>query len=213
MESAASAEAEHRLTDPASWREQYGTFMLRYAFRHVGDWHKAQDLVQETWLAAWQVRDRFAGRSTERTWLIGILRHKILSHFRVASREQPLSEMENDQLHETGKLNSHTWPAPRPMLWMDPASQLERKQLLTRLDQCLCKLTDRMKAVFAFCDLDELPHRDVARRLGVTDGHLYVLLHRARKRIKQCLTGHNTDGQHLVSTAPEKLPYKGAQLH
>lgn len=188
MESAASAPAEGRMTDPASWSEQYGEFMLRYAFRHVGDWHKAQDLVQETWLAAWQARDRFAGQSRERTWLIGILRHKVLDHLRVASRERPLSERQNDRLNETGRLSTHTWPASRPSLWMDPACQLERKQLRSLLDRCLCRLSDRMKAVFAFCDLDEQPHRDVARRLGVTDGHLYVLLHRARQKVRECLS-------------------------
>lgn len=188
MEGAPSAETERGMTDPASWSELYGAFMLRYALRHVGDWHKAQDLVQETWLAAWQARDRFAGQSAERTWLIGILRHKILSHFRVVSREQPLSEKQSDRLNATGRLSTSTWPAAQLPAWMDPSRQLERKQLRTQLDRCLCRLSDRMKAVFAFCDLDELPHRDVARRLGVTDGHLYVLLHRARQKVRECLS-------------------------
>lgn len=188
MERAASAQAEHRMTDPAAWSEQYGEFLLRYALRHVGDWHKAQDLVQETWLAAWQARARFAERSSERTWLIGILRHKVLSHFRVASRERPLSEQESDQLNETGRLSTSTWLVSRPASWMDPVRQLERKQLRTQLDRCLCRLSNRMKTVFASCDLDELPHRDVARRLGVTDGHLYILLHRARQKVRECLS-------------------------
>nr|WP_087474908.1 sigma-70 family RNA polymerase sigma factor [Nitrospira cf. moscoviensis SBR1015] len=139
--------------------EQYGAFTLRYAFRHVGDWHKVQDLVQEIWLAAWQARDRFVGQSTKQTWLLSILRHKVLDHFRVASRGQPLSEKQSDRLNGTGYLNSHTWPAAQLPAWMAPSRQLERKQLRTLLDRCLCRMTDRVKAVFAFCDLDELPHR------------------------------------------------------
>ncbi|OQW35729.1 MAG: hypothetical protein A4E20_09070 [Nitrospira sp. SG-bin2] len=118
-----------------------------------------QDLVQEIWLAAWQARDRFVGQSTKQTWLLSILRHKVLDHFRVASRGQPLSEKQSDRLNGTGYLNSHTWPAAQLPAWMAPSRQLERKQLRTLLDRCLCRMTDRVKAVFAFCDLDELPHR------------------------------------------------------
>lgn len=152
------------------------------------DRHIAQDLVQETWLAALQAHVRFAGDSSERTWLTGILRHKVIDHIRKASRERPLSDALHLQLNATGCLNNRTWSASRPASWMDAVRQLERKQLRSQLDRCLCRLSDRMKAVFAFCDLEEVPHRDVARRLGVTDGHLYVLLHRARKKVRECLS-------------------------
>lgn len=176
------------MTDPARWSEQYGDYLLRYAVGHVGDWHKAQDLVQETWLAAWQARARFAGQSAERTWLVGILRHKVLDYLRIASRERPLSEAQHLQLEAKGRLNTLRSPAWRQAFWMDPARQLEQKELGTRLDRCLCRLSDRLKAVFAYCDLDEVPRRDVARRLGITDDHLYVLLHRARKKVRECLS-------------------------
>lgn len=188
MDGAASIQTEDRMIDPAGWSEQHGEYLVRYAFRHVGEWHNAQDLVQETWLAVWQARARFAGQSSERTWLTGILRHKVIDHIRIASRERPLPGAQHHQLNETSRLNAHTGPASPQALWMDPARQLEMKQLRNQLDQCLCRLSERMKAVFAFCDLEEMPHRDVARRLGVTDGHLYVLLHRARQKVRECLS-------------------------
>lgn len=188
MDGAASIQAEGRLSDPADWSEQHGEYLVRYAFRHVGEWHKAQDLVQETWLAAWQARARFAGQSSERTWLTGILRHKVIDHIRIASRERSLSEAQHHQLDETSRLNARTGPASPQALWMDPARQLEMKQLRSQLDRCLCRLTERMKAVFTFCDLQEVPHQDVARWLDVTDGHLYVLLHRARQKVRECLS-------------------------
>ena len=188
MDGAASIQAEDRMTDPAGWSERHGEYLIRYAFRHVGEWHHAQDLVQETWLAAWQARARFAGQSSERTWLAGILRHKVIDHIRLASRERSSSEAQRLQLDERSRLNARTGPSSPQALWMDPAHQLEMKQLRSQLDQCLCRLSERMKAVIAFCDLEELPHRDVVRRLGVTEGHLYVLLHRARQRVRECLS-------------------------
>lgn len=188
MEYAIAAEIDRKQTDPAEWNEQYGECLFRYAMKHVGDPHKAQDLVQETWLAAWQSRERFAGQSTERTWLIGILRHKVLDHFRADRREQPLSDLQHRRLSETGSLDTAGWPAALTPAWMNPSSQVERKQLWTLLDQCLFRMTDRLKAVFASCDLNEVPHREVARRLGVTEGHLYVRLHRAREKVREYLS-------------------------
>ncbi len=204
MYSETSMHLERRLSDPDRWNEQYGDYLLRYALRQVRDRHVAQDLVQETWLAAWQARVRFAGESSERTWLTGILRHKVIDHMRSAGRERLLPDRQDRQIDSDSCTVIATWPASGPAPWMDPARQLERKQLRTALDGCLCGLTNLMRQVFALCDLEESLPRDVAKRLGVTEGHLYVVLHRARKRIKQCLTGHGSDGYPLASTAPDK---------
>jgi len=71
------------------------------------------------------------------------------------------------------------------------------------LDRCLCRLTNRMKAAFSLCDLEEMASRDVARRLGVTDGNLYVLLHRARQRVRQCLAVHYSNAPPLPPSEPQ----------
>lgn len=188
MDGDVSVELEHRLTDPARWNEQYGEYRHRYTFRHVGDCDKAQDRAEEIWLAAWQARARFARQSSEQTCLVGILRHKVIDHVRIASRGRPLSEAQQLQLDVTERLNVLTWPALHPASWMDPVRQLEWEQLRGAPDRCLCRLSDRMKAVFALCDLEEAPHRDIASRFGFTDGHLYVLLHRARYKVRDCLS-------------------------
>jgi len=194
---------EARLSDPNAWTERHGGYLLRYALRYVHDRHVAKDLVQETWLAALQARARFAGRSSERTWLTGILRHKVIDYIQIASRERPLSDAQNLELDAAGCLKNRASPASKSVLWMDPVRQLERTQFRAMLNRCLCRLSDRMKVVFASCDLEEVPHRDVARRLGVTDGHLYVLLHRARQRVRQCLAVHYSDGPPIAPSEPK----------
>ena len=205
MYSATSMKVERRLSDSDRWNERYGDYLIRYAFRYVRDRHITQDLVQETWLAALQARVRFAGESSERTWLTGILRHKVIDHLRSSGRERLLPDRQDLQSDSDSCMVVATWPASGPAPWMDPARQLERKQLRTALDGCLCGLTNLMRQVFALCDLEESLSRDVDKQLGVTEGHLYVVLHSARKRIKQCLTGHGLNGQPLTSAAPEKL--------
>ena len=74
-------------TNPTEWVDLYGDALYRYAMARLHDESLAEDLVQETLLAGMKVRDRFAGNSSEKTWLIGILKHKIVDHFRKSSRE------------------------------------------------------------------------------------------------------------------------------
>lgn len=203
MDGAVSIGVEHRLTDPARWSEQYGEYLLRYALCYVKDLHAAQDVVQETWLAAWQARTRFAGHSSERSWLAGILRHKAIDHVRSARRERLLSDGQGPHLDLTGSQTCTLRSSQRQTTWMDPLQQLEKKQLMKAVDRCLRLFPSRMRIVTTLCDLEEIPHREVARRLGITDNHLYVLLHRARGRLRQCVARLNNSGAPLESAVRE----------
>jgi RNA polymerase sigma factor (sigma-70 family) len=78
--------------DPSEWVAQYGDYLFRYAMLRLRDRSAAEDLVQETFLAALKSRGSFSGNSSESTWLIGILKHKIADHFRHQAREAPLEE-------------------------------------------------------------------------------------------------------------------------
>lgn len=175
-------------TDPTEWNDQYGSYLFQYALRHVRDRHTAQDLVQDTWLAALEARTRFAGRSSERTWLTGILRHKAVDHIRRACHERWTCEADDAEIddHEQGG-RSRRRPFEQPS-WMNPTARLDTQELKKALDRCLCGLSTRMKMIFTLHDLEEVPHHEVAQRLGVTENHLYVLLHRARRKIRQCIS-------------------------
>jgi RNA polymerase sigma-70 factor (ECF subfamily) len=77
----------HTSTSPERWLDDHGDALLGYACARVRDRDAAEDLVQETLLAAWRARASFAGKSSERTWLIGILKHKLADHWRRLARE------------------------------------------------------------------------------------------------------------------------------
>jgi len=78
----------HELSTPEQWLQLYGDILYRYGLARVRNAEVAEDLVQETLLAALKAKENYAGQSSEQTWLIGILKHKIIDSFRKASREQ-----------------------------------------------------------------------------------------------------------------------------
>ena len=75
------------IDNPENWVDEYGDYLYRYALSRVKDPIIAEDLVQETFLAALKARHNFQGRSTARTWMIAILKHKIVDYIRQKVRE------------------------------------------------------------------------------------------------------------------------------
>ena len=72
--------------DPTAWVDEHGDFLFRYAVVRLRDEAIAEDCVQETLLSAIQALGSYGGKATERTWLTGILKHKIVDHFRRSVR-------------------------------------------------------------------------------------------------------------------------------
>ncbi|MBI5444907.1 MAG: RNA polymerase subunit sigma-70, partial [Deltaproteobacteria bacterium] len=125
------------LPTPEEWVEAYGDDLLAYALLRVGDRDTARDLVQETFLSALKGRHGFAGRSAVKTWLIGILKHKVVDHFRRTSRESPgVSLAAGDEFFdEDGR-----WRDP-PGPWQpDPSEALGRQQFWEILHRCMTDL-------------------------------------------------------------------------
>jgi len=182
------ATSEAAPTSPQDWLDQHGDVLYRYAYFRLRDSAQAEDLVQETLLAAWQARQRFSGRSTERTWLIGILKNKLVDYFR-KHREQPLGDIadtdaEVDALFENDA-DQH-WRIS-PMDWANPTQALQQKQFWKVFTACIDALPPRQAQVFSLCELDELDNDEACKVLGVAPTNLWVMLHRARLRLRQCL--------------------------
>ncbi len=150
----------------------------------------AEEVVQETFLAALRARERFAGQSSERTWLVGILKHKINDYFRKITREKPapegdLAERELSELFdETGRWKT---PSTGPKEWMDPSSALDRQQFWEVMKRCLGELPPRMASAFSLHEIDDMPSEEICTVLNVTKSNLWVMLHRARTHLRQCL--------------------------
>lgn len=185
------------LSDPDAWVDRHGDVLYRYALLRLHDAQVAEDLVQETFLAALRQRDRFAGRSDERTWMVGILKHKIIDHFRRVARELPLNGMDPPgggnptEFHQYGLL-AGTWKsAARPAEWsMDLSDGVERSEFRKILDRCLEALKPFLRQAFVLREMEELKTEEICNILEVSPTNLRVMLHRGRLRLRSCLE-HN----------------------
>jgi len=157
-------------------------YLLRYASLQLRDSHAAEDAVQETLVAALAGEASFGGRSNLRTWLTGILKHKIVDAIRRKSRDpEPLPEgAEFDALFdETGH-----WGEP-PVAW--PENSLEQKQFFAALEECLARLPAKTAQTFLMREHMGFDTDEICQELGVTPTHCWVLLYRARMALRECL--------------------------
>lgn len=175
--------------DAATWLDRYGDIMFRYALARVRDNATAEDLVQDALLAAIGALDTFKGGSTEQTWLIGILRHKVLDYFRKSAREQPIEFDRNQSSTEPdGDFDEQgSWAVPIAD-WRTPEKSVERDEFWQILRGCLDTLPDNLRTVFSLRELDGLETDQLMETLDIsTKNNLWVMLSRARKGIQKCL--------------------------
>lgn len=171
-------------SDPKTWVDQHGDRLFRYALSRVRDESAAEDLIQDTFLAALKSRDKFKGESSELTWMTGILRNKIFELYRRQSKDVPLTEDDDDR--ESAFFDGRHWSvSDAPREW--PAAKAESAELSAVLRRCLDGLTAPVARAFVLREMEGLDASDTAAALGVAPGHLAVLLYRARMRLRRCL--------------------------
>lgn len=174
--------------DPSDWVDRYGDYLFRYAMLRLRDRSVSEDLVQETFLAALADRESFAGRSSEATWLVGILRHKIADHFRRQTREIPFPDGDPRNLREEDSFDPSGHWASGPADWKtNPADLFRQKEFLDRLTECLSDLSPNQASAFTLREIEGLDTGEICKVLHVTETNLWVILHRARMLLRRCL--------------------------
>jgi RNA polymerase sigma-70 factor (ECF subfamily) len=159
----------------------------------VRDPHVAEELVQESLLAGLIAAGTFQAASAERTWLIGILKHKMVDQLRRALRERPLPEEGPDGLGELFDRRGH-WKVSPSSWGGDPQALAERAEFRTALAQCLSRLPARMAQVFWMREAEDVATAELCRRLSVTPVNVWAILHRARTGLRKCLSVNWFDG-------------------
>jgi len=176
-------------TGPEAWLAQYGDALYRYAYYRVYDSAVAEDLVQETLLAAWRAHEDFRGESAERTWLTGILKHKIIDYLRRAHREVALEDLaaDADAVDRLFARDDQDHWRVEPAPWDNPDGALESTQFWAILRDCLAALPAQQAAAFAATEIEGLSVADFCKDSDISTTNLYVTLHRARLRLRECL--------------------------
>lgn len=175
--------------DPTTWVEAHGDALYRFALARVRDPETAQELVQESLLAALAARQSFRGRSSERSWLTAILKRKVVDWLRDAVRRRARQEPKPDKFLDHVFTRSGKWRS-KPGDWSpdDPGHELTRAEFRAVLSECLGRLPERLRQVFVLRHVAERSAEDVCQDVGVTATNLWVMLHRSRLRLWRCLT-------------------------
>jgi RNA polymerase sigma-70 factor (ECF subfamily) len=173
-------------SDPAAWLSEHGDALFRYALLRLGSRSAAEDAVQETLMAALEARDSFAARSSERTWLFGVLKHKVLDQIRRAVRDEKPGAAESDPAERLFDQRG-LWKAAPAKWGKDPAQTFERQEFWAVFFDCLDGLPPHMASAFTLRERGELEADKICKILGVTATNLWTMLHRARARLRECL--------------------------
>jgi RNA polymerase sigma-70 factor (ECF subfamily) len=181
---------ESNTMTPEDWVEAHGDYLFNFAIGQLRDASVAEDLVQDTFLAAFKARNRFAAKSSERTWLVGILRHKIYDHLRHTCRERATRVDANSAGHDDAAWDEAVvWLHDVAAECAEPSRRLELAEFRANLETALGNLPPRVAQVFQLYEIEERSNSEVCQQLHISESNLWVMLHRARKQLRGHLTG------------------------
>ena len=182
------AKISSNAANPQIWIEEYREPLFKYALARLRDADLAEESIQETFLAALQSRKGFQGLASEKTWLISILKRKIYDHFRRIGRDRqfkttfPTDRFWNN-VFDSGRI-SHV----RSRIWFsDPSMVYEQKEFLKIIKHALAELPDRTAQAFILREVIELSSQEICEFMDISIYNLYVMVHRARKRLRDDL--------------------------
>lgn len=165
--------------------------LLSFARLHLRNHAQAEDAVQDALEAAIEKQASFAGRSGYETWVFGILKYKILDAMRAQKRQgiwQPLEgEVDDDAIDRQFQKNGRWLKEAHPVSWGDPEAAFESETFWQVFDACMIALPDNVARVFSLRELMGLSTEEICRELGIKENNCWVILHRARLRLRECI--------------------------
>ena len=166
--------------DSSALVEQYGDYLFSFAVSRVRDVSVAEDLVQETLLAALEKLNTFSNKSSIRTWLTSILKNKIFDYFRKSSREELFDC--NDDAYEAYFQPDGSWkPQYSPSSWNEnPDTVVENQEFWKIINKGLLALPKKTAEAFVLHEIEGLSSEDVCSMLHISRNNLWIMLHRAR---------------------------------
>nr|WP_229704644.1 sigma-70 family RNA polymerase sigma factor [Mucilaginibacter phyllosphaerae] len=180
-----------RQLDPHNWVKHYADYLYLYTITRIKDEEQARDLVQETFLSALEGMERFAGKSSERTWLTAILKNKIIDTYRKRSsglKIVDVNEPESTAPDFFEADNGHWKKEYAPVSFsMGSEEGLYNKEFNQILQKCMQKLPALWMAVFTMKHLDDATTNNICDELKITASNFWVIIHRAKLNLRACL--------------------------
>lgn len=173
--------------DTSKWIDNYADYMYNYAVVRVSNEDIAKDLVQDTFFAGLKSAKNFQGKSTERTWLVSILKRKIIDHYRKINSKKGQAEVRMN-FYDDGE-NEGNWIEDRvPQSWNNQSEKnIENEELKSQLERCIDALPEKYAMVFRMKTIQEFETEEICKELDITSSNLWVIIHRARTQLRRCM--------------------------
>ena len=191
------AESTYQL-EPKQWVERYADYLYSYAYSRVAKEQLAEDLVQDTFFAGLRARDTYRQTASEKTWLISILKHKIIDHYRKKSTQNELNIFDKPSKGDdegsgyfestTSAKQGHWVEAATPRQWQKTfETSVDSDEFYSIYKRCMGKLPERWAAAFTMKNMDDLDTDDICKELGITASNYWVMMHRAKLQLRACM--------------------------
>ncbi|MDI1356321.1 MAG: sigma-70 family RNA polymerase sigma factor [bacterium] len=176
---------------PQNWIKDFGDDLFAYAMRKTSNTQLAEDWVQETFLAGLKSQNNFKGDSTEKTWLLAILKFKIADYYRKSSTKYELRSLQFNGVENSTNhfADDGDWKQEsQPKDWgIDYSKAVENKELAHALNQCIDKLQENQKQLILLKLVEEQETEIVCKELNITATNYWVIIHRAKLQLRACL--------------------------
>ncbi|MFP4348272.1 MAG: sigma-70 family RNA polymerase sigma factor [Thermodesulfobacteriota bacterium] len=187
---------EERTDSPETWVDLYGDALYRFALSRLKNGDLAEEMVQETFVAALHAYKNFKGRSALKTWLMGILKHKIIDHLRRKYRETPSGQVETIADNTDALFNEKGGWSVRPAKWsVNPGKSYEQREFLDVFYKCLADIPDRLAEAFTLREIDQLNTEELCKEMDISPTNSWTMLYRARMQLRRCLELNWMEGE------------------
>ncbi|THV59987.1 sigma-70 family RNA polymerase sigma factor [Flagellimonas alvinocaridis] len=178
--------AEHRL-HPENWVDHYADYLFNYAVARVSDAEIAKDLVQETFFAGLNSAKNYKGDAAERTWLIAILKRKVIDHYRKINSKKGKAEVRVSYSSDSDSEGDWLEEQVADPFSQDGDNVLENEELGFAIQECISKLPRKQAQVFQMKTIQGMSTEDICNELDINPSNLWVMIHRARTALMGCL--------------------------
>jgi RNA polymerase sigma-70 factor (TIGR02943 family) len=172
---------------PDLWVNRYADALYTYTYVRVNDTGMAEDIVQETFLSAWKNRDSYKGEASEKNWLFSICKNKIIDHYRkkaqLMARPGEVDASDaffNEEDHWTSEAGPRNWG-------IEDQHSIEKKEFYSILELCKSKLQELQQSVFVLKFMEGQDSVAICKVLNITASNYWVLIHRAKLQLRNCL--------------------------
>jgi len=177
---------KHKL-QPDNWVDQYSDYLFNYAVSRVSDAEIAKDLVQETFFAGLKSAKNFKGDAAERTWLVSILKRKVIDHYRKINSKKGKAEVRINYGSDSDSEGDWLEQQVADPYSRDGDNAMENEELGSAIQECISKLPQKQALVFKLKTIQGMSTEDVCNELDINPSNLWVMIHRARTSLMGCL--------------------------